>query len=95
MAVKILAEVGLVAPEPPEKVPVSGRVEYSQVPIDEAKLVRVVRIEPAEDDRIQRVLAKAKRKADVSRGDPPTMSSVVRQALRLGLDELERERYRK
>jgi hypothetical protein len=95
MAVEILAGAGLVAPEPSDTFQVPRRVEYVTVPIDEAKLIRVVRIEPAEDDRVQRLLAQARSKADVSREDPPSMSSVVRQALRLGLDELERERYRK
>jgi hypothetical protein len=95
MAVQILAGAGLVAPERLEMVPVPGRIEHSQVPIGEAKLVRVVRIEPEEDDRIRRLLASAKIDASVSKEDSPKMSSIVRQALRLGLDELERERYRK
>ena len=95
MAVEILAEAGLVAPERAEMVLGAGRVDHSQIPIDEAKLVRVVRIEPEEDDRIKRLLARAKSEASVSKEDPLKMSSVVRQALRLGLDELERRRYQK
>jgi hypothetical protein len=95
MAVEILAEAGLVAPERAEMVLGAGRVDHSQIPIDEAKLVRVVRIEPEEDDRIKRLLARAKSEASVSKEDPLKMSSVVRQALRLGLNELERRRYQK
>jgi hypothetical protein len=95
MAVEILAEAGLVAPEHMEVAPVARQAVYSQFPIDEAKLVRVVRVEPEEDDRIKILLARAKSEANVSNKDPPKMSSIVRQALRLGLDELERQRYRK
>ena len=94
MAVEILAEAGIVAPDPIEAVRASGQVEYSQVPIEEAKLVRVARIEPDEDDRIKRLLAKAKSEAVISKEDPPKMSSIIRQALRLGLDELERDQAR-
>lgn len=69
--------------------------ESDQVPVVEAKLVKVVRIEPADDDRIRAPLGQAKRDAAVSGGDSPSESSVIRRALRLGLDSLERERAQK
>jgi len=95
MTVEILANAGMVAPENLGEIPVSGRAEPDEFAIDEAKLLRVVRIEPEEDDRIKRLLARGKSEANISKEDPPKMSSIVRQALRLGLDELERQRYRK
>ncbi len=95
MAVEILAGTGIVAPEHMEGVTVPGWAESSRVPIEEAKLVRVIRIEPADDDRIQRLVAQAKSEASVSKEDSPNVSSVIRRALRLGLDELEREHAEK
>ncbi len=95
MAVETLIDAGLVAPELLEGVPVSRQIESSRVPVEEAKLLKPIRIEPEDDDRIQRLVARAKSDASVSRGDPPNTSSIMRQALRLGLDELERGRYRK
>jgi len=95
MAVEILADAGLIAPERQEMFPSPGRVEYGQVPIDEAKLVRVIKIEPADDDRVQRLVTQAEDEAGVSRADSPSMSTIIRQALRLGLDQMERERTRK
>jgi len=95
MAVEILADAGLVAQEMLEGVPVSRQIESSQAPIEEAKLLKPVRIEPEDDDRIQRLVARAKSDASVSRGDPPNMSSIMLRALRLGLDELEREHAEK
>ena len=86
MAVEILAEAGSVAPERMEVAPVARQAVCSQFPLDEAKLVRVIRIEPEEDDRIKiLLLARAKTETNVSNEDPPKMSSIVRQALRLVL----------
>jgi hypothetical protein len=95
MAVEILADAGIVAPESLVENPAPGRAESIQISIDEAKLVRPIRIEPEDDDRIQRLVARAKGEASVSRRDSPNMSSIMRQALRLGLDELERQHYQK
>ncbi len=46
MAVEILTDAGLVAPNHPEGVPVPARTESIQVSIEEAKLLRPLRIEP-------------------------------------------------
>jgi hypothetical protein len=95
MAVEILANAGIAAPESLLSLASRQQAESDHLAIDEAKLVKVARIEPAEDDRIQRLLAQAKIEAGVSRKDPPSMSSIIRQALRLGLDDLERQSAKK
>ena len=95
MAVEILADAGIVAPEHLEPSPASTRTESVQIPVFEAKLVKVIRIEPTDDDRIRALLGQARREAAVSKGDSPSESSVIRRAIRLGLDELERERAQK
>ncbi len=93
MAVQILVAAGIVAPENLGAIPTLEQTESGEFDIDEAMLVRVIRIEPAEDARIKRLVARAKSEADISKEDPQKMSSIIRRALRLGLDELERERY--
>jgi hypothetical protein len=95
MAVEILANAGIVAPESLGSPASHEQAKSDHLAIDEAKLVKVARIEPAEDDRIQRLLAQARSEAHVSRKDAPSMSSIIRQALRLGLDDLERELAKK
>lgn len=95
MAVEILADAGMIAREHLEPSPASTRTESVQIPVFEAKLVKVIRIEPADDDRIRALLGQARREAAVSKGDSPSESSVIRRAIRLGLDALERERAQK
>jgi len=95
MAVEILTDAGLVAPNHPEGVPVPARTESIQVSIEEAKLLRPLRIEPEDDDRIRRLLVAARSEGAVSREDRPSMSSIARRALRLGIDELERRNAQK
>ena len=95
MAVEILTDAGLVAPSHLEGVPVPARTESIQVSIEEAKLLRPLRIEPGDDDRIRRLLVAARSEATVSREDRPSMSSIARRALRLGIDELERRNAQK
>ncbi len=95
MAVEILADAGIIVPEHLEPSPASTRTESVQIPVFEAKLVKVIRIEPADDDRIRALLGQARREVAVSKGDSPSESSVIRRALRLGLDALERERAQK
>ncbi len=95
MAVEILADAGIIPPEHLEPSPASTRTESVQIPVFEAKLVKVIRIEPADDDRIRALLGQARREVAVSKGDSPSESSVIRRALRLGLDTLERERAQK
>ncbi|HEX4921713.1 MAG TPA: hypothetical protein VFV92_13365 [Candidatus Bathyarchaeia archaeon] len=53
IAVETLADVGLVEPEPLERARISLGPEADQVPVIEAKLVKVIRLEPEEDDRIR------------------------------------------
>jgi len=93
--VEILVNVGLIVPERLDPSPASIRTESVQVPVLEAKLVKVVRIEPEDDDRIRRLHSQARTEAAVSKGDTPSESSVIRRAIRLGLDELERRRAQK
>ena len=58
------------------------------IPLVEAKLVKVIRFEPAENDRIEAHVARGRRETAFFKGDDPSQSSIIRQALRLGLDEL-------
>jgi hypothetical protein len=73
-----------------EKARVAAEPEAVHIPIFESKLVKVIRIEHADHSRIEALLALAKREAAVSKKDAPSESSIIRQALRLGLGELER-----
>lgn len=90
IAVETLADAGLVEPEPLERARVCTESELGQIPVVEAKLVKVIRIEPADDDRIEALVTRARRESVLSAGDDPSQSSIIRQALRLGLAELER-----
>jgi len=72
MAVEILAGAGIVALERLKAIQVPGQAEPSRFAIDEAKLVRVIRVEPADDDRIKRLVALGATKASLSKGIPQT-----------------------
>ena len=89
---EILVNTGLIVPEHLNPSPASVRTESVQIPVFEAKLVKVIRIEPEEDNRIRAVLSHDRAEAAAAKGDVPTESSVIRQAIRLGLDELEKQR---
>jgi len=78
-----------------EKERVTVEPQTVHIPIFESKLVKVIRIEPADDDRIEALLAQAEKEAALSKKDAPSESSIMRQALRLGLDELERRNSQK
>ena len=80
---------------PSEKARVAAEPQTVHIPIFESKLVKVIRIEPADDDRIEALLAQAKKEAAVSKRDGTSESSIIRQALRLGMDELERRNAQK
>lgn len=95
LAVDALAGAGLMEPDALERVRVSSGPEQVLILVAEAKVVTTVRIEPAEDDRINRLVAQARAETAVSMGDKPSQSSIIRQALRLGMDELERRNNRK
>lgn len=94
-AVEILAGAGIIAPEHPETSRASTRAESVQVPVLEAKVLKAIRIEPSDANRIRAVLSRAREEATTAKGDVPSESSVIRQAIRLGLDELERQRFRR
>ena len=94
IAVDTLIKAGLIEPEPLERAQVRGGSTPGQLPILEAKLVKVIRIEPAEDDRIKALVAQGAKDSSLSKSDHPSQSSIIRQALRLGLDELERNARR-
>ncbi len=92
---EIQAEAGITMPEHPETSAAPARTERVHIPIFETKLLKVIRIEPADDDRIQALLRQAKAGDEASNIDSPSESSIIRRALRLGLDELERQRAQK
>lgn len=95
IATETLAEAGLSEPEPLERGQVHTESKPGQIPVLEAKLVTTIRIEPTDDERINTLLATARQEATLSKGDNPDKSSIIRQALRLGLDDLERRNARK
>ena len=95
LAVETLADAGLMENSPLERARVSSSPEHVQILIAEAKLVTTVRIEPEEIDRINRLVAQGRAETALSMGDNPSQSSIIRQALRLGMDELERRYVRK
>ena len=96
LSVEILAKAGLVAPRYLESAASRPEgVALGRIPIYESKLVKVIRIDPADDDRIQALLSRARQEAAASKVDAPTESSIIRQAIRLGLDELERQHARR
>lgn len=90
IAVETLADAGLLEAETLERAHVRSGPERAHVPILEAKLVKVIRIEPADDSRIQDLVARAKEDAALLGGDEPTQSAVMRRALRLGMGAMER-----
>jgi hypothetical protein len=75
---------------PSEKARVAAEPQTVHIPIFESKLIKVIRIEPADDDRIKALVVQAEMEAALSKKDAPSEGSIIRQALRLGLDELER-----
>jgi hypothetical protein len=75
---------------PSENARVVSEPQAVHIPILESKLIKVIRIEPADDDRIKHLVAQAEKEAALSKKDAPSESSIIRQTLRLGLDELER-----
>jgi hypothetical protein len=91
IAVEALADIGLIAPEElnPPRIPLR-RTESGKIPIYESKTIKVVRIDLEDDDRIRALLSRAQRESSAVKSDAPTESAIIRQAIRLGLDELER-----
>lgn len=95
MVVEILTEAGKSAPEHLEPSPADAKKESVQIPISEAKLLKAIRIEPSEEERVRALLKLARDEAAAARRDTPSESSVIRRAISLGLDELERQRSRR
>lgn len=95
LAVETLTDAGLIEPDLSDGSRVSSGPEQVQILIAEAKLVTTVRVEPEEIDRINRLVAQARAETALSIGDKPSQSSIIRQALRLGLGDLERGNARK
>src|SRR3989442_14321433 len=92
LSVEILANAGIVAPRHLESSATEPEgVATGRIPIYESKTIKVVRIDPEDDDRIRALLDRARRESSAAKSDAPTESAVIRQALRLGLDELERQ----
>jgi hypothetical protein len=91
IAVQVLADAGMIAPQKlgPPAIPLR-RTESGKIPIYESKLIKVVRIDPEDDDRIRALLGRAQRESSAVKSDAPTESAIIRQAIRLGLGELER-----
>jgi len=96
IAVEVLAEAGMIAPQQlrPPRIPL-GRTETGKIPIYESMTIKVIRIDPADEDRIQALLDRARRESSAAKSDAPTESSIIRQAIRLGLGELERQSFRR
>lgn len=95
LSVEILANAGLVEPRHLETIPSPpAGTATGRIPIYESKLIKIIRVDPPDDDRIQALLSRARQEAAASKVDPPTESSILRQLLRLGLDELERRTRR-
>jgi hypothetical protein len=92
IAVEALADIGLIAPEQlsPPRIPLR-RTESGRIPIYESKVIKVLRVDPAEDDRIRALLGRAIQASTGVKSDAPTESAILRQAIRLGLNELERQ----
>ena len=90
LAVETLTDARLMGPNLLDGSRVSSGPEQIQILIAEAKLVTTVRVEPEEIDRINRLVAQARAEMALSMGDKPSHSSIIRQALRLGLGDLER-----
>ncbi len=80
---------------PSDKTRDADEPQTVHIPIFESKLGKTVRIEPADDDRLIALVAQAEKEAALSKRDGPSESSIIRQALRLGMDELERRNFRK
>jgi hypothetical protein len=95
IAVETLADAGLIESELLEKEGVDAEPQTVHIPILESKLIKTIRIEPADDDRIIALVAQAEREAALSKKDAPSESSIIRQALRLGMEELERRNARR
>jgi hypothetical protein len=96
IAVEVLAEAGMIAPQQlgPPRIPLR-RTESGRIPIYESKTIKVVRIDPEDDDRIRALLDRARRESSAAKSDAPTESAIIRQAIRLGLNELERQERQK
>ncbi len=96
LSVEILANADIVAPRHLESSATEPEgVATGRIPIYESKTIKVVRIEPEDDDRIRALLGRAQRESSAVKSDAPTESAVIRQALRLGLDELERRNFQR
>ena len=96
LSVEILANAGIVAPRHLESSATEPEgVATGRIPIYESKTIKVVRIDPEDDDRIQALLSRARQEAAASKVDAPTESSIIRRAIRLGLDELQRQNERR
>jgi hypothetical protein len=80
---------------PSENARVVAEPETVHIPILESKLIKVIRIEPEDDDRIRALVAQAEKEAALAKRDAPSESSIIRQAIRLGLDEFERRNSHK
>jgi len=92
LSVEILANAGVVAPRNLESSATEPEgVATGRIPIYESKVIKVVRVDPSDDDRIRALLSRVRQASTGAKSDAPTESSLIRQALRLGLDELERQ----
>ncbi len=80
---------------PSEKAGVAAKPQTVHIPILESKLIKVIRIEPGDDNRINALVALAGKEAAFAKRDAPSEISIIRQAIRLGLDELERRNSQK
>jgi len=61
-----------------------------RIPIYESKLVKTVRFEPEELEKIEQILKIVQQKATEAREDTPLEASVIRMLVRLGIEEFYR-----
>jgi hypothetical protein len=61
-----------------------------RIPIYESKLVKTIRLEPEELEKIEQVSKMVQQKAAEAREDTPSEGSVIRMLLRLGIEEFHR-----
>jgi hypothetical protein len=61
-----------------------------RIPIYESKLVKTVRFEPEELEKIEQILKIVQQKAAEVREDTPLEASVIRMLVRLGIEEFYR-----
>lgn len=61
-----------------------------RIPIYESKLIKTVRFEPEDLEKIEQVSKTVQEKTVEAREDPPSEGEVIRMLVRLGIEEFHR-----